>query len=83
MLTLCFTVPKAPEIDVSSCIVRDNSITFTWQPSNETDNRPAECYDVEYQKTDVDGCQRPAGEASWERICDITDTKVTISGEGQ
>ncbi|XP_029024099.1 FSD1-like protein isoform X2 [Betta splendens] len=76
-------VPKAPEIDISSCIVCDNIISFTWQPSNDAacaTSRPTECYDVEYQKTDVNGWQKPAGETPWEKICDITDTKVTISG---
>ncbi|XP_026211314.1 FSD1-like protein isoform X2 [Anabas testudineus] len=77
-------VPRAPEIDASSCIVSDNSITVAWHPASDVDtgtmSRPTERYDVEYRKTNSESLQRTAGEACWEKICDITDTQATISG---
>lgn len=74
-----FSVPRAPEIDVSSCVVRDNSITVAWRPSDG--DGPIERYDLEHRKANRGGALRAAGEASWEKISDITDTQVTLSGE--
>ncbi|XP_017259434.1 FSD1-like protein [Kryptolebias marmoratus] len=79
-------VPKAPDIDVSRCVVRDNAITVAWQPVGETDgdgdagSGPIERYELEYRKTNRSSSLRAAGEACWEKICDIRETQVTISG---
>ncbi|XP_040014106.1 FSD1-like protein isoform X3 [Xiphias gladius] len=77
-------VPRAPEIDVSSCVVNDNNIMIAWQPASEADNNgvsgPIERYELEYRKTNHDSSLRAIGEACWEKICDITETQVTISG---
>uniref|UniRef100_A0A3Q1FDN3 FSD1-like protein n=1 Tax=Acanthochromis polyacanthus TaxID=80966 RepID=A0A3Q1FDN3_9TELE len=79
-------VPRAPEIDLSNCVVRDNAITVAWQPLGDADSDggsgPIERYELEYRKTNRDS-SRAAGEACWEKICDIRETQVTISGEGQ
>uniref|UniRef100_A0A3Q4GKQ9 FSD1-like protein-like n=1 Tax=Neolamprologus brichardi TaxID=32507 RepID=A0A3Q4GKQ9_NEOBR len=62
-------VPRAPQIDASSCVVRDNAITVTWRPPGEADSggdsssRPIERYDLEYRKMDRDSTLRVAGEA--------------------
>uniref|UniRef100_A0A4W6CLJ9 Fibronectin type III and SPRY domain containing 1-like n=1 Tax=Lates calcarifer TaxID=8187 RepID=A0A4W6CLJ9_LATCA len=76
-------VPKAPEINISRCIVHDNNITVTWRPASEVDGEggPTEHYELEYRKTNRDSSLRAAGDACWEKICDITETQVTISGE--
>ncbi|MEQ2201341.1 hypothetical protein XENOCAPTIV_010946 [Xenoophorus captivus] len=77
-----FSVPRAPEIDVPGCTVRDNSITVAWQQINDADeNGPIERYELEYRKTNHNSSVRASGDACWERICNITDTQVTISGE--
>lgn len=74
-------VPRAPEIDVSSCVVQDNSITVAWQQTCDADgNGPIKCYEVQYRKTNHSNSLRASGDAFWEKICDITDTQVTISG---
>ncbi|XP_040915462.1 FSD1-like protein isoform X2 [Toxotes jaculatrix] len=75
-------VPRAPEVDVSSCTVRDNSITVAWRPAGEADgvSGPTERYELEYRKTNCDSLLRATGEACWEKISDITETQVTISG---
>ncbi|XP_023126408.1 FSD1-like protein isoform X1 [Amphiprion ocellaris] len=79
-------VPRAPEIDVSNCVVRDNAITVAWRPLGEADGNsdggsgPIERYEVEYRKTNHSSSLRVAGEACWEKICDIRETQVTISG---
>lgn len=83
----CFSVPRAPQIDASSCVVRDNTITVTWRLPGEADSggdsssRPIERYDLEYRKTDRDSTLRVAGEACWEKVCDIIEPQVTISGK--
>ncbi|XP_061590569.1 FSD1-like protein isoform X1 [Cololabis saira] len=82
-------VPRAPEIDVSSCVVRDNAVSVVWQPHSEEEcngdggggsSRPIERYEVEYQKTNRNSVLRATGDACWEKICDITEPQVTISG---
>ncbi|XP_022624145.1 FSD1-like protein [Seriola dumerili] len=77
-------VPRAPEIDFSSCVVYDNNITVAWRPASEANsegiNGPNERYELEYRKTNRDSSLRATGEACWEKICDITETQVTISG---
>lgn len=79
----CVSVPRAPEIDASSCVARDNTIVVAWQPACESDGsrRPIERFDVEYRKTDGREMLRTTGEACWEMINDITEPQVTISGE--
>uniref|UniRef100_A0A1A8PTB4 Fibronectin type III and SPRY domain containing 1-like n=2 Tax=Nothobranchius rachovii TaxID=451742 RepID=A0A1A8PTB4_9TELE len=74
-------VPGSPEIDTSRCAVRDNAITVAWQPIGETaeDGGPIERYELEYRKTNCDNLLRVRG-ACWEKICDIRNTQVTISG---
>ncbi|XP_023816666.1 FSD1-like protein isoform X2 [Oryzias latipes] len=74
-------VPRAPEIDVCSCSVQDNAIHVAWRPLVEADSgadgcRPI-CYEVEYRKTNHGSS---LGGACWERLCDITEAQVTISG---
>ncbi|XP_049460798.1 FSD1-like protein [Epinephelus fuscoguttatus] len=79
-------VPRAPEIDVSSCVVRDNAITVVWRPAGEAEgdgdgvSGRIECYEVEYQKTNRDSSLRPTGEPCWEKVHDIRETHVTIAG---
>ncbi|KAI3362534.1 hypothetical protein L3Q82_012836, partial [Scortum barcoo] len=80
------TVPRAPDIDVSSCVVRDNNITVAWQPAGEANSDSdsvsgrIERYELEYRKTNNDSSLRAAGEACWEKIHDIKETQVTVSG---
>lgn len=86
LTTGMFLVPKAPEIDVSHCVVRDNTITVAWQPYGDADcdggdSGPIECYELEYRKTNQDGSLGAAGRACWDKISDIRETKLTISGE--
>ncbi|XP_034457466.1 FSD1-like protein [Hippoglossus hippoglossus] len=77
-------VPRPPEIDLSSCIIGDNNITVAWQPAGDGDGEivsgPIKCFDLEYQKTNQDIPLKAAGEGFWEKICDITEPQVTISG---
>lgn len=75
-------VPKAPEVLASCCIVCDNNISVVWRPADDAgaDSRRGERYEVEYRKSDRDSTLRAAGEACWEKISDITDTRVTIEG---
>uniref|UniRef100_A0A671W523 FSD1-like protein n=1 Tax=Sparus aurata TaxID=8175 RepID=A0A671W523_SPAAU len=79
-------VPRAPEVDMSRCVVRDNTITVAWRPAGEDDSdgdisviEPNERYDLEYRKTNQEGSLRVTGEACWEKICDIRETHVSIS----
>ncbi|XP_073334629.1 FSD1-like protein isoform X2 [Pagrus major] len=79
-------VPRAPEVDVSRCIVRDNTIMVAWRPAGEDDSDgdisvsgPIERYDLEYRKTNQEGSLRAPGEACWEKICDIRETQVSVS----
>ncbi|XP_026153290.1 FSD1-like protein isoform X1 [Mastacembelus armatus] len=77
-------VPRAPEVDVSNCVICDNKVTVVWRPASQTDSngisRPIEHYELEYQKTNCHTLLRAAGGECWEKICDITETQVTISG---
>lgn len=73
---------------MSRCVVRDNTITVAWRPAGEDDSdgdisviEPNERYDLEYRKTNQEGSLRVTGEACWEKICDIRETHVSISGE--
>lgn len=78
-------VPRAPEVDASSCVVRDNTITVAWRPACDdvTDGNSSSgrvgCYEVEYRKTNCDNALRTAGEACWEKIHDVRETQVTIT----
>ncbi|XP_039635415.1 FSD1-like protein isoform X2 [Perca fluviatilis] len=78
------SVPGAPEIDVSGCLVCDNTVRVAWQPASEADGEGEvgriEHYELEYRKTNRESSLRAAGEACWEKIPDIRDTHVTISG---
>ncbi|XP_070845744.1 FSD1-like protein isoform X1 [Chaetodon trifascialis] len=80
-------VPRAPEIDVSSCAICDNTITVAWKPAGEADSDgdisasgPIESYELEYQKTNCNSSLRTTGEACWEKIHNIRETRVTVSG---
>ncbi|XP_063745436.1 FSD1-like protein isoform X2 [Eleginops maclovinus] len=73
-------VPRAPEINASGCVARDNSITVAWRPAGDGDGGRIERYDLEYRKTNREDSLRAAGEASWEKIPDITETHATVSG---
>ncbi|XP_051268031.1 FSD1-like protein isoform X3 [Dicentrarchus labrax] len=80
-------VPRAPEIDVSSCVVRDNAIMVSWRPATEVDSEddisvsgPIERYELEYRKTNCDSSLRAAGGACWEKINDIRETHFSVSG---
>ena len=80
---LSVVVPAAPQVDPSCCVVRDNTVTVAWQPAGEgvaDGSGRIERYDVEYRKTNQESPLRAAG-ACWEKIHDITDTRVTITGE--
>lgn len=71
-------VPKAPEIDASSCVARDNNITVAWRPAG--DDGRIERYDLEYRKSNREDSLRAAGDACWEKMTDIEETQATISG---
>ncbi|KAM9333880.1 FSD1-like protein [Symphorus nematophorus] len=80
-------VPGAPQIDVSSCVVRDNSVTVAWRPAGEADgdgdisvSGRIERYELEYRKTNRNSSLRAAGEACWEKIHDIREMHVIVSG---
>lgn len=82
------SVPRAPEIDVNSCAVRDNTIMVAWRPACEADpvgdvgtSGPIEHYELEYRKTNSDSSLRAAGGACWEKIHDIREAHVTVSGQ--
>ncbi|XP_034751598.1 FSD1-like protein isoform X2 [Etheostoma cragini] len=80
------SVPGAPEIDFSGCVVRDNTVRVAWQPASEADGEGEgvvgriERYELQYRKSNRDSSLRAAGEACWEKITDIRDTHVTILG---
>lgn len=80
-------VPRAPEINASSCLVCDNTITVSWRPAceanniDDTTNGPVEHYELEYRKTNHSHSVLAAGGACWEKIHDIRDTQVTVSGQ--
>lgn len=76
-------VPRAPEIEASRCSVSDNSVTVAWQPAGEADGdvrvgRPVESFELEYRKSNGDSSLRGA---CWEKILDIRESHVTISGQ--
>ncbi|XP_071767133.1 FSD1-like protein [Centroberyx gerrardi] len=78
-------VPKAPEIDLTSCFVRDNAVTVAWRPANgsedeagtDTDDERIDRYDLEFRKTNGEGAR---SEACWEKIVGIQETEYTITG---
>ncbi|XP_047426197.1 FSD1-like protein isoform X2 [Mugil cephalus] len=73
-------VPRAPEIDVSRCCVRDNAVTVSWRPPAEDESSVSnQRYELQYQKNNQDVWMRTTG-ACWEKICDITQTQATITG---
>ncbi|CAK6984554.1 FSD1-like protein, partial [Scomber scombrus] len=76
-------VPAAPQVDPSCCVVCDNTVMVAWQPAGEGGadggGGRIERYEVEYRKTNQESPLRAAG-ACWEKIHDITDTQVTITG---
>lgn len=82
------SVPRAPEINVSSCGVCDNTIMVSWRPAYEGDRAgdispggPIEKFDLEYRKTNHNGSLLAAAGARWEEIHDIKETHITVSGQ--
>lgn len=79
-------VPGTPEINIPGCVVRDNTVTISWRPACDanaadvTASGPVEHYEVEYRKTNHSNSLAAAGGACWEKIHDIRDTHVTVSG---
>uniref|UniRef100_A0A674P552 B30.2/SPRY domain-containing protein n=1 Tax=Takifugu rubripes TaxID=31033 RepID=A0A674P552_TAKRU len=79
-------VPGTPEINIPGCVVRDNTVTVSWRPACDanaadvTTSGPVEHYEVEYRKTNHSNSLAAAGGACWEKIHDIRDTHVTVSG---
>uniref|UniRef100_H3CB37 Fibronectin type III and SPRY domain containing 1-like n=1 Tax=Tetraodon nigroviridis TaxID=99883 RepID=H3CB37_TETNG len=80
-------VPRAPEISASGCLVCDNALTVSWRPASEANSMedgpadgPAEHYELEYRKTNGSSTVTAAGGACWEKIQEIRDTQVTVSG---
>ncbi|NWX47722.1 FSD1L protein, partial [Steatornis caripensis] len=71
-------VPKAPEIDLGSCLVADNCITVSWRMPEE-DSR-IDHFILEYRKTNFDGLPRVKDEQRWELIDYIKATEYTLSG---
>ncbi|NXK49637.1 FSD1L protein, partial [Chauna torquata] len=71
-------VPKAPEIDLTACLVADNCITVSWRMPEE-DSR-VDHFVLEYRKTNFDGLARVKDEQSWELIDYIKATEYTLSG---
>ncbi|NWQ86350.1 FSD1L protein, partial [Burhinus bistriatus] len=71
-------VPKAPEIDLSACLVADNCITVSWRMP-EDDSR-IDHFVLEYRKTNFDGLPRVKDEQHWELIDYIKATEYTLSG---
>lgn len=83
------SVPRAPEINPSGCVVCDNTVTVSWRPACEgtnaeeiPSNGAAERYELEYRKSSRKSSGPGAGGACWEKVQDIRDTRVTVSGEG-
>lgn len=81
------SVPRAPEISASGCLVCDNALTVSWRPASEANSMedgpadgPAEHYELEYRKTNGSSTVTAAGGACWEKIQEIRDTQVTVSG---
>ncbi|NXY90894.1 FSD1L protein, partial [Alcedo cyanopectus] len=70
--------PKAPEIDLSACLVADNCITVSWRMPEE-DSR-IDHFVLEYRKTNFDGLPRVKDEQHWEQIDCIKATEYTLSG---
>ncbi|XP_053228093.1 FSD1-like protein isoform X1 [Podarcis muralis] len=71
-------VPRAPEIVLADCIVADNSVTISWQMTEE-DNK-IDHYILEYRKTNFDGLPRIKDERCWESVDYIKGTEYTLSG---
>ncbi|XP_029921035.1 FSD1-like protein isoform X2 [Myripristis murdjan] len=73
-------VPRPPEVDASSCLVRDNVVTVAWRPvaDGDGDGERIERYDLEFRKTNDDSGER--SDACWERISNIRANEFTITG---
>ncbi|KAM3874002.1 FSD1-like protein [Diretmus argenteus] len=81
-------VPRAPEIDMASCVVRDNAVTVAWRPptiavaNGDSDDR-IDSYTLEYRKTDASSngwAAQTKGEKRWETIENIQATEFTVTG---
>lgn len=75
----CLTVPRAPEIILTDCLVADNAVTVAWQMAEE-DNK-IDHYILEFRKTNFDGLPRIKDERCWESIDYIKGTEYTLSGK--
>uniref|UniRef100_A0A670KFA0 Fibronectin type III and SPRY domain containing 1 like n=1 Tax=Podarcis muralis TaxID=64176 RepID=A0A670KFA0_PODMU len=78
MLQALKFLPRAPEIVLADCIVADNSVTISWQMTEE-DNK-IDHYILEYRKTNFDGLPRIKDERCWESVDYIKGTEYTLSG---
>ncbi|XP_048874696.1 FSD1-like protein isoform X2 [Brienomyrus brachyistius] len=71
-------VPRAPEIDVTGCLVTDNTVTVAWRMPVE--DSKIDRYILEYRKTNHEGLPRVKDENCWEVVDDVKVTKFTLTG---
>ncbi|KAG2466430.1 FSD1L protein, partial [Polypterus senegalus] len=71
-------VPRAPEIDVSDCLVADNSVTVVWRMPEE--DSKIDHYILEYRKTNHEGVPRVKDERCWEVEDNIRSTEFSLTG---
>lgn len=75
------SVPRAPEIDVTGCLVTDNTVTVAWRMSVE--DSKIDHYILEYRKTNHGGLPRVKDEYCWEVVDNVKVTKFTLTGMSQ
>uniref|UniRef100_A0A3B3R0I2 Fibronectin type III and SPRY domain containing 1 like n=1 Tax=Paramormyrops kingsleyae TaxID=1676925 RepID=A0A3B3R0I2_9TELE len=71
-------VPRAPEIDVTGCLVTDNTVTVAWRMPVE--DSKIDHYILEYRKTNHEGLPRVKDEYCWEVADNVKVTKFTLTG---
>uniref|UniRef100_A0A8C5E075 FSD1-like protein n=1 Tax=Gouania willdenowi TaxID=441366 RepID=A0A8C5E075_GOUWI len=71
-------VPATPLLESSDCVIRDNNIQLSWRLllNDEVMGESNHSYELEYRKSD--SSTLTGSEASWERISNIQEAKVTI-----
>ncbi|KAK1176202.1 FSD1-like protein isoform X4 [Acipenser oxyrinchus oxyrinchus] len=70
-------VPSAPEVDISDCLVADNSVSVAWRMPEDS---KIEYYILEYRKTNHDGLPRVKDERCWEVVDNIKATEYSLTG---
>uniref|UniRef100_A0A3B3QZ94 Fibronectin type III and SPRY domain containing 1 like n=1 Tax=Paramormyrops kingsleyae TaxID=1676925 RepID=A0A3B3QZ94_9TELE len=70
-------VPRAPEIDVTGCLVTDNTVTVAWRMPVE--DSKIDHYILEYRKTNHEGLPRVKDEYCWEVADNVKVTKFTLT----